>query len=147
MIRPATHADIPRLVELGQMLHGMSSYASLQFDAEKVAELLGSLIDGAGVVFVSERGGVVTGGLAGGISEHWFSRDRVAFDHSIFVDPQARNGVTASKLVLAFVEWAKHRGAREVRLGITTGLHVEQTARFYRWLGFEDAGQLFRMEV
>lgn len=147
MIRPATLADIPRLIELGRLLHEFSSYAALRFVPTRVAETLEKLIGGEGVVFVSERDGVVVGGLAGGLTQHWFSDELVAFDYSLFVDPQARNGITAAKLVAAFVEWGRLRGARTVCMGITTGLDVERTARFYRALGLQDAGLLFRMEV
>lgn len=147
MIRPATLADIPRLVELGAMLHSMSSYSTLGFVPERAAETLRRLIEGDGVVFVADRDGVVVGGMAGAIATHWFSDETLAFDYSLFVDPKSRHGITAAKLVAAFEEWARLRGARMVSMGITTGLHVEQTARFYRALGFEDAGLLFRKEI
>jgi len=147
VIRPAEVTDIPRLIELGRLLHAISSYSVLRFVPEQVEATLRRLIAGEGVVFVAERDGIVVGGFAGAVAQHWFSDELVAFDYSLFVDPQARNGITAAKLVDAFIEWAKLRGARQVCMGITTGLHVERTARFYRALGLQDAGLLFRMEV
>lgn len=146
MIRPATAEDVPRLVELGEMLHRMSTYRGLSYDREKVGAVLLSLIAGSGVVFVSERDGLVMGGMAGGLTEHWFSRDKLAFDYSLFIQPGARHGITAMKLIYAFCEWARLRGARQVRLGITTGLNIDSTSRLYRACGFEDAGKLFVKE-
>jgi GNAT superfamily N-acetyltransferase len=147
MIRPATFDDIPRMVQLGEQLHGMSSYAPLSFDRAKVAHHLAGLIAGHGVIFVAERDGEVVGGLAGGITEQWFGPDRVAFDYSLFIEPGKRHGITAARLIRAFVEWARIRGARQVTIGITTGLEVESTARLYESQGFVRCGDLFRMEV
>lgn len=147
MIRAATHDDIPRLVELGQLLHDTSSYASSGINPEKVATLLGQLIDGLGVVFAAEVGGEVVGGFAGAITEQWFSDDLIAFDYSLFIEPDKRHGLTALKLILAFQNWAKAKGAKEIRMGITTGMNVEGTSRLYRHLGFKYVGPLFQMEV
>lgn len=147
MIRAATHDDIPRLVELGQLLHDTSSYATSGINPEKVAKLLGQLIDGLGVVFAAEVGGEVVGGFAGAITEQWFSDDLIAFDYSLFIEPSKRQGLTALKLVLAFQNWAKAKGAKEIRMGITTGMNVEGTSRLYRHLGFEYVGPLFHMEI
>lgn len=147
MIRAATHDDIPRLVELGQLLHDSSSYAGSGIKPEKIADLLGQLIDGLGVVFAAEVDGEVVGGFAGAITEQWFSDDLIAFDYSLFIEPSKRQGLTALKLVLAFQNWAKAKGAKEIRMGITTGMNVEGTSRLYRHLGFEYVGPLFRMEI
>lgn len=147
MIRAATHDDIPRLVELGQLLHGTSTYAGSDIKPEKIATLLGQLIDGLGVVFAAEVDGEVVGGFAGAITEQWFSDDLIAFDYSLFIEPSKRQGLTALKLVLAFQNWAKAKGAKEIRMGITTGMNVEGTSRLYRHLGFEYVGPLFRMEI
>jgi len=147
MIRAATHDDVPRLVELGQLLHSSSSYATTGFNPQKVGSLLGQLIDGLGVVFVAEVGGEVVGGFAGAITEQWFSDDLIAFDYSLFIEPSKRQGLTALKLVLAFQNWAQAKGAKEIRMGITTGMNVEGTSRLYRHLGFQYVGPLFHMEI
>lgn len=147
MIRPATYADIPRIVALGHLLHDESSYRTLSFDPVKVSDFLASLIAGAGVVFVAERNNEVIGGMAGGCGEHWFTQDLVAFDYSVFIEPGKRHGITASKLIRAFVEWAKLRGAKQVNVGITTNINVEATSRLYKYNGFQDGGVLFRMEL
>ncbi|WP_337261254.1 MULTISPECIES: GNAT family N-acetyltransferase [unclassified Serratia (in: enterobacteria)] len=147
MIRVATHEDIPALVSLGEMLHNESSYARLSYNRGKVFDLMGRVIDGAGVIFVSVKNGEVVGGIAGAVTEHWFSDEKLAFDYSFFVAPKHRHGITAMKLLCAFCEWAKLKGATEIRLGITTAINVEGTAKLYRSMGFEDAGLLFRKEV
>lgn len=143
MIRVATHDDVPSLVELGRLLHDISSYSTLGYDEEKVARQVTSLIDGAGAVFVSEREGEVVGFMVGGVTEHWFSGEKVAFDYSFFVHPDHRHGVTAVRLISAFERWAKKQGATQIRMGITTAVNVKGTTRLFKALGFEDAGVLF----
>ncbi|UXZ44498.1 GNAT family N-acetyltransferase [Pseudomonas soli] len=147
MIRAATHADIPRLVELGTLLHDTSTYAATSFKPDKVARFLGQLIDGLGVVFAAEVDGVVVGGFAGAITEQWFSDDLLAYDYSLFIEPGKRQGAIAIKLILAFQNWAKAKGAKHIHMGITTGINTEGTARLYKYLGFQYVGPLFTMEV
>jgi GNAT superfamily N-acetyltransferase len=147
MIRPATPHDIPRLIELGKLLHDTSSYAAIRYIPEKVDAQLHALIAGAGVLFVSERDGRVVGGIAGGIAEIWFSNETTAFDYCLYVDPTARHGLTAIGLIRAFEEWAIARGVKRIELGITTGIQVEATSNLFRRLGYADAGALFRKEV
>ena len=147
MIRPATPHDIPRLVELGQLLHDTSSYAGIRYIPEKVTALLRALISGAGTLFVAERDGRVVGGIAGGIAEIWFSNETTAYDYCLFVDPATRHGVTTIGLIKAFEAWAIDRGVSRIELGITTGILVESTSNLFRRLGYHDAGALFRKEV
>lgn len=147
MIRPARFEDIPRLVVLGQALHQESSYQDMAFDPAKVSDFLASLIAGAGLLLVYERGGDVIGGIAGGITEQWFSHEKVAFDYSLFIEKGRRGGMAAVGLITAFVEWARIKGVSQITMGITTGIHVEATGRLYRSLGFVDSGSLFRLEL
>lgn len=147
MIRAATAADVDRLVMLGQAMHAVSDYAPISYNAAKVARLLVNLINGAGVVFVAERGGVVVGGLAGGVTEFWFSDEQLGFDYSFLIEPTSANGITALRLIAAFKIWCKAKGARVLKMGITTGMNVERMAKLYRIAGFEQDGIIFRMEL
>lgn len=147
MIRAAVHGDIPRLVELGALMHGESKYRAQTFDRDKVGRLLASLIAGDGVVFVAERGGLVVGGMAGGVAPNWFNDDLLGFEYALFVAPAARHGITAMKLVSAFTNWCALRGAKRLRVGITTGVQVENTAALYRALGYVDDGIFLSKEL
>lgn len=140
MIRPATLADVPRIVDLGAAMHAESIYRDQPYLPQKVAALMLHLISGAGVVFVSERDGDVVGGMAGGIAPNWFNDEPIAFEYGLFLAPHARHGITAAKLIRAFCVWAERRGAKRLRVGITTGVQVEGTAALYRSLGFADGG-------
>lgn len=147
MIRPATHDDVPRLIELGNLLHEISSYSQMAYNPEKATTFLHQLIDGLGVVFVAEVGGKVVGGFAGAVTEQWFSDDLIAYDYSVFIEPGRRNGVLAAKLILTFEEWAKIKGAKQLHMGIGTGMHVKSTTRFYEFLGLKHFGPLMMKEL
>lgn len=147
MIRPATIDDIPRMVELGHQLHQNSRYASQEYDGGIVSSFIEGLISGHGVAFVAEISGQVVGGFLGGITEQWFSTQKVAFDYSFFIEPKHRHGITAVKLLKAFEHWAVGMGADHIQIGITTDINTEGTSRFYRAMGFDDIGQFFGKEV
>lgn len=147
MIRAATQADVPRIIELGITLHATTSYASQPYVHEKAASFLLQLIHGEGVVFVADVGGEVVGAMAGGIVDQWFSHDLIAYDYSIFVLPSRRHGIIALRLIRAFIEWAKLRGASQVQMGICTAVNVDAISRLYESAGFRLAGPLYMQEI
>ena len=147
MIRVATINDIETLVRLGQMLHEASELKRHTYKPMKVADLLYSVISGLGVVFVAEKDGEVIGAFAGGLTELWYSDTVVAFDYCIFIKPDKRHGRTAIRLLIAFETWAREMGAKEIHMGITTGINVDSTSRLYQSQGFTLVGPLFRKEV
>ncbi len=146
-VEVATPYDAHEIAALGQLLHDTSSYAGIPYNLAKVAELMRSLATGGGVVFVVRRDGAIVGGIAGGVTAHWFSEELLGFEYSFFIRPDARNGFTAMKLINAFRIWCRARGAKSVRMGITTGIHEASTGQLYRLIGFKDAGSLFQLEV
>lgn len=146
MIRPASPSDVPRLVALGAEMHADSSYRDQPYMPEKVADLMHRLIGGAGVVFVSERAGEVVGGMAGGVAPNWFNDEAVAFEYGLFMQKKARQSTAAARLIDTFCYWAKARGAKRLRVGITTGVQVEGIARLYRSRGFADSGLFLTKE-
>jgi GNAT superfamily N-acetyltransferase len=146
-VEVATPDDAAEIAALGQLLHDTSSYAAIPYRPAKVEALMRNLASGAGVVFVVRREGKIVGGIAGAVSEHWFSDEMLGWEYSFFVEPSARHGITAMKLMSAFTLWCKARGAKRVRIGITTGVNVEGTAKLYRFMGFQDLGPLFEMEL
>lgn len=147
MIRPAKHSDVPRLIELGTLLHATTSYSTMSFCPDKSAAFLHELINGQGVVFVAEVRGEVVGGMAGAVTDQWFSNDLIAYDYSLFVEPSKRNGVIAVRLIQTFKEWAKLKGAKQIYMGIGTGVSVEGTTRLYESQGLRNIGPLLMMEV
>lgn len=147
-VEVATPEDATEIAALGRLLHDTSSYADIPYNEAKVVTLMQHLTQGGdNVVFVVRRDGEIVGGIAGSVAPQWFSDELLGYEFSFFVEPSARNSGAAVKLLLAFKSWCKARGAKKVRIGITTGIHEELTGKFYRRMGFQDAGTLFQLEV
>ncbi len=147
MIRQAAIADVPRLVELGAQMHAESPrFSRLAFDAEKLAAFLGSAVNAPHVlVLVAERDDQIVGGFVGLALEHWCSRDLVATDLALFIEPRKRGGLIASRLVRAYLDWAERRGAKLIQLGITTGVATLATERLYEVLGLSRCGSIYEV--
>jgi GNAT superfamily N-acetyltransferase len=142
MIRIATRDDLSVLLVLGRRLHQESAYRFLPFDAAKVAASAEALIAGAGYVAIAGDWGMFAGGLA----EYWFSRAQYAADLCLYLAPERRRTLAGAQAVAAFIRgfraWAQARGATELTLAVTTGIHTEATARLYERFGLVRAGVL-----
>ena len=138
MIRPATTADIPAIVELGSRFFAESpAFAPLGYSATKIDALVRRLIgDPCGFVRVIEREGELLGGMMGMVSEHLASDAIVATELVLFVSPGARGNVWAARLAQQFLEWARDAGAVRCYAGTSSGVQPELCARLYERLGF-----------
>ncbi|UVE55303.1 GNAT family N-acetyltransferase [Burkholderia sp. EMB26] len=147
MIRNATLDDVPALVDLGALMAAESPrYRRYRFSAPKLAALFERLIaSDDGFLMMAERDGAPIGVMAATVMEHWMSEDRIACDFGLFIDPEHRGGMLAARFVRTYRQWARARGAIDTFLGISTGVHVEQTARFYKTLGLIEASITFEV--
>lgn len=149
VVEVATVADVDEVIELGRTIHEVSHDRRLAYSEERVRKLLLHLIatPESSVLFVTRAGGRVVGGFAGGVSPQWYSEELVGFDYAFFVKPGARHGMRSASLVQAFVIWAQRRGAKQIKVGVTTGVDIKSTARLYESLGFRGYGVGFSKEV
>jgi len=147
MIRPAVHADVPIINELGEQMFNESAYAQVcKYDPEKVAHLLSLMVDTSDEYFlyVAEKDGTIIGMYLGLLTEYYFSKDLMAVDLALYVDSTKRGGLAAIKLVQAFEDWAFERGAKEIVPATSTQVAPERTAQLYHLLGYEVVGNLFK---
>lgn len=144
MIRAATPEDIPRMVDLGRVMHGESpTFCRVRFDADKLAATIASTITSAGgFAYVAEQGDAVVGGMLAMITPHYFSHDLVACDLALFMAPEHRGGMAAVRLLVLYVQWARSVGAVLVQLGAVAGDPAanEMLARVCERLGARRAG-------
>lgn len=146
MIRPATPADIPRLLELGEAMHGESRLRDIAFSREKVERLLTNLAAGKGCLLVAERDGEIIGGFAGVLTPYYFSEEMMAVDLALFVSQDRRGGLAAVMLIRSFIEWAFQNGAREALLGTNFGAESKAN-QLYGRIGLGQVGGLFSSGV
>lgn len=145
MLRDATPADIPRLVQLGEVMHAESPvFRGLRFSAERLAVSIGRVIELGGFAKVVEIDGEIVGGMLALAVQHYASADLVASDLALFVAPQHRGGLAGPRLLNAFAHWARDVGAVLTMLGITTGVEPEKTEALCLRLGWERVGSIMR---
>lgn len=141
MIRPATLLDVPRLVELGAIMHAQSLYRPLAFNPAKLAQVIGHLIDYPdGLALVAIREGKVVGGFLGVAEAHFFCDAKFSFDLATFIDPDCRGGFVAASLIKAYVAWAKRKGIACINAGVAAGITQELSIRLFERLGFAQTG-------
>lgn len=148
-IRDATISDLPRIIELGVMLHKESPrFSRSPFNEGKAADFLAGLIHGdRGFLVVADREGEIIGGMAGMIVSEWFSDEPFAYDVSLFIEPKHRGSILPMRLLLAYKEWARSKGVRRAVGGIGTGINVEKTAALYRRVGMEEIGPILEFII
>lgn len=136
--RVATMEDLPRILDLGELLHKESPrWSRMSFNRAKAAEYIANLIiQPNGVVFLAEREGQVVGGIAGMVTEHWCSDDLLGYEVSLFMDAGARGTMAPARLICALEAWCGMRGALWTTAGTSTGLDPERTAGLYETLGW-----------
>lgn len=148
-MRSATLADVDALVPLCEALHAEGAYRELRFEHDRVRHTLTHAIAHAPhrCVLVAQRDEELVGLLAGHLETYLCSSERFACDTAFYVRPSRRNGVAARALVAAFRRWADERGARELCMGVSSGIHPERTGRFLGTLGLVPAGSLFKQRL
>ena len=149
IVRSAIPEDIERVLELGRQMHLEGAYAFLPFDRDKVTNLLNEYMDHPQTRFlmVAERDDIVVGMLAGFLSDYFFCEEKIACDTILYVERKYRGGSAAGRLIKAFSRWAKERDARELCLGISTAVDTERIGQFYRLLGFEQMGGVYKQRL
>jgi GNAT superfamily N-acetyltransferase len=144
MIREMKAEDFDTLNKMGSDMCNESSYKVMKYDFGKVANLFANVVESDSLLgLVTESGGEITGFMMAFAEEHYFSRDMVSCDLMLYVKPDCRGGTHAYRMLSAYIQWAKSKGVKDIRIGITTGLNEEKTARLYNKCGFERCGSLF----
>lgn len=144
VIRKATADDYPGLIWLGRMMHQESPrYSRMTFSDAKCENLISRLTQSSmGLVLVAHEGREMVGMLGGVVMPYFFSDDLLAQELVVYVRPECRGGTTAVKLVRHFENWATSKGASEIQMGVTTGVHTDRTADFYEAMDFSRVGVL-----
>jgi GNAT superfamily N-acetyltransferase len=142
MIRDATVNDLPALRALGERMHAESPvFSTAKFDPGKLERLAVSLIGMAGgIVLVATRDEKPVGFMAGLVAEHWITDAVTASDFALYVEPEARGGPTAVRLVRAFEDRARQWGATDLTPGVSAGINNPLAVKLYERLGYTQRG-------
>lgn len=143
-IRFAVPEDKDALVALALENQSEIVHGNISVNSKRVDEALNGLFmlnQGTHILMVAETlEGKLAGALMGCVERYYYSDELQAQLIQWYLRPAYRGTSIAPRLVKAFVEWAKSRGASEVFMGISSGIHVQQTDRMMRKMGFTHLG-------
>lgn len=134
VMREAVLADVPALVQMGQRFRQETAYADrLRNNPEQMTALAEKLIaDANGVVFVTERDGVLVGMIGLLLFAHHLSGDLTVGELFFWVEPEHRgHGV---RLLRCAERWARAMGATTMQMIAPT----TAVGQFYERLGYAE---------
>lgn len=149
MIRPLRgHATPEQIVSLGFEMAMESRFARLGYDADMAAAHALRMLDDACIGFGLFDGDALVGMISGTCGAHLpFSRAVVAHQQLLFIAPASRGPWIAAKLIQAFIDEARARGARDITFSNGTGYEPERVGRLFEICGLSRVGGLYVMEV
>lgn len=136
MIRPATTADVPAIVELSRAFYPATHYVDwCAMDDETVASLAAGLCE-SGVMLVAEVEGRIVGMVGLFIGPHLFNRNAIgAYEVVWYVDPAARGSRVAWRLLEAIEPECKAKGATRIQM-VHMANSPPQAAALYERMGY-----------
>jgi len=143
VIRPATRADVPALVVMGQQFAQTEMYRDvLHENPEQMAVVATNLIEHeSGTVLVLEREGVLVGMIGIVCTLHFLSGEMYAGEVFWWVTPGQRgDGV---RLLRAAESWAIQHGAKTLQMIAPT----ERVGQFYDRMGFARMETSYQKEL
>ena len=144
-IRTPDLGDIPAIIGMAKAFQRNSLFRDCGFDENKVHGIIHRCMDPTSPYFmvVGLEDGKVLGAFCGSVSEYFFSRERIATDLAIYVNPEDRRFAYKflNKAVQEFEAWAKSRGAREVCIAPASGAYSPAFEKYlvkknYKKVGF-----------
>lgn len=109
MIRPATLADVGRLIELGSMFYEGSRFGNAgPFELARFAT--NHILTSTRICLVS--GDPIAAVICGVVQPHYFTGEPTAFKTAWYAVPKARG--QGAHLLRAFEAWAREKGARRM---------------------------------
>jgi len=143
MIRLATYADIPTIIEIGQNVIDRSKTYNVRVDPKQAAYMIRRAINDKKMdVFIAQKADHVVGFLIALKDEYWFAKKHYATDLAFCVLPEhADQGVW---LLRRFIRWCKQNSIENIQLGLSTGLDPQgRTGKLYESHGLTLVGGIY----
>lgn len=132
MIRPATRADIPDIVDLGERHWRESRYGRwMEPNRAVMAGLARALIEQpSGFVLVDEQGGAIVGMIGVAVTGHIYSGELVMSELFWYAPPESRG--SGVRLLKRAENWARDNGVKHSAMIAPD----ERVAAFYERMGY-----------
>jgi hypothetical protein len=151
-IRDFTDADINAFIGLGKYLQENGNYADCGFDIRKVVTLFAQIRTNPesyfGVIAEAEDGTVV-GAFMAVMQDYYFSNERFAMDLGFGLLPDYRQSAqqVMAEMIDKYEAWAKERGAHEVMISTSAGMHGNKLLPFLNSIEFNTVGFIAKKRI
>ncbi len=150
-IRLLEHRDAPLVANLLAMYIQQSKYANRTLSAEKLPKTIFEVVEydqNLGLV-VEDSDGVGRGAFLGGLFSNPLFDGNDALEYGFALDPSMREHTRdATKAVIgAFEDWARTKGASEVKYTIGSGIPGKTLESIFDETGYERFGYCARKEL
>lgn len=137
--------DIPRVVELGRLMHSESAYSDLSFNTDKCFAFAQLLIDNTdALIIVAVEDNEIAGMFAAFITSPYFSNELIAEDIVFYVSPKHRQTSASIRLLSAYLHWAEQKQAKTITAGISCEVNTDEIEKLFIRYGFRRAGLIMR---
>lgn len=150
-LRLMEHRDAPLVVKLLSLYLSESKYANRALSAEKLPMTIFNVVEldqNLGLV-VDDDSGVGRGAFLGGLFSNPLFNGDDALEYGFALDPAMRQHTReATKAVIrAFEDWAREKGAMEVKYTIGSGIPGKTLESIFDETGYERFGYVARKEI
>lgn len=141
LIRRAIEDDRLALFKLACAMHAETDFRHYQLDPIKTLDSLGYWIhDPDALMLVAQRdSGELVGFFMGKLARPWFSEDLCAVEDCFYVAAEHRGSRAAYMLTREWHAWARERGVKHVRAGVSSGCGPAGE-RLYQHFGMANMG-------
>ena len=148
---PTTPQEVEEMVELGRAMHAESAFAFLPYEDDVVLKTLRSLA-AQGRLFLlryeDDATNKLVGFFCGCTDKYFFNGERIPHDLAFYVHPSHRGkGMAVLRMIRWFEKWARLKRAREVCLGVSTGIKVAETGALLVRAGYTVMGGTFKRRI
>lgn len=136
MIRPATNADVARIVEMSRLFYATTSYAEWADFHEETVENLAITLLNDHVMLVAEVDGKVYGMVGLFVAPHMFNVTvKAAYEVVWWVEPEAQGAGVGKALLQAVEPACAEKGAVAIQM-VHLSSSPPQAAVIYERMGF-----------
>ena len=130
-------------------MHGEGAFRDLDFSLVDCTELAKKYIARPDTHFfmLAEDEVKPVGFFMGYLTRYFFGPGRMATELAWYVTPEKRGSMAGVRLLSAFRQWGKNKGAKEICVGVSTGTDLDRTEQLLKKSGFVKVGGIFKETV
>lgn len=143
-----TLVDAMAVMRMAKDFHDESDLRDIPFDDSVFwGYLVNTLNDKDSFLCLAERNNELIGFISGSIYQLYFSKVMAANSDIWYVAPEYRGGLTGTRLLKRFENWAEFNGARFLVSGSSSGITVDRVHKLIERFGYEPIGSEYRRDL